>query len=71
MPRKAGQIVSGPVITKIVEQQKGVGLGRFPKAKGAPQPYASALYGWLRLHDAFDGTDGHEPHWLWRQGAEQ
>jgi len=60
MPRKSGQVVGRPVIAKIVEQQKRICLGRFPKAKGTTQPYAGALDGWLGLHNAFDRTDGHE-----------
>ena len=60
VPRESRQIIGGPIITKIVEQQKRIGLPRIAEAEGAPQLDAGALDGGLRLHNAFDGTDGHE-----------
>ncbi len=59
MPRKAGEIVGRPVVAEIVEQQKRIELRGVAEAEGAAQLDAGAFDGRLRLHDAFDGADGH------------
>ena len=59
MPGKAGEIILRVVVAEIVEQQERIGLGGFAEAEGAAQLDAGALHGGLRLHDAFDGSDGH------------
>ncbi len=60
MPGKAGEIIGRPVVAEIVEQQERIGLRRLAEAEGAAQLDAGALDGGLGLHDAFDGSDGHE-----------
>ena len=51
--------VIGPIIAEIVEQQERIGLVGVAETKGAAQLDAGALDSGLRLHNAFDGTDGH------------
>ena len=60
MPGEAREIVGGPIVAEIVEQQKWICLRRVAKAEGASQFDAGALNSGLRLHDAFDRADGHE-----------
>ncbi len=60
MPGKAGEIIFGAVVAEIIQQQKGIGLLGVAEAEGAAQLDAGALDGGLRLHDAFDGADGHD-----------
>src|SRR6185437_4383755 len=59
MPRETGEIVARPVVAEVVEQQERVGFAGLAEAEGAAQFDAGALDGRLRLHDAFDGSDGH------------
>src|SRR6202011_6357961 len=47
MPGKSGEIILRHVIAEIVEQKKGIELGRVAKAKCAPQVHACALRGGL------------------------
>src|SRR4029077_63400 len=58
-PREPGKIVGRPVIAEIVEQQKRIRLCGVAETECTPQSDARTFDGWLRLHDAFDGTDGH------------
>src|SRR5262249_40994985 len=60
VPRKPREIIGWPIVAKIIEQQKRIGLRRIAEAEGAPQLDAGALDGGLRLYNAFDGADGHE-----------
>ena len=59
VPREPGEVVRGPVVAEVVEEQEGVEVRRVPEAEGALQPHAGALHGGLRRHDALHGPDGH------------
>ncbi len=37
MPRETGEVIGGPVVAEIIEQQKRIGLGGFAEAEGAAQ----------------------------------
>ena len=60
MPRKAGEIVVRVVVSEVVQEQKRIVVGRLAEAERAAQPDTGALDRRLRLHDAPDGTDGHD-----------
>ena len=60
MPRKAGAIIVGPVVAKIVEQEERIELARLAEAEGAAQFDAGSLHGGFRGDDAFDGPNGHD-----------
>jgi hypothetical protein len=59
VPRKTGAIILRLVVAEIVEEEERIGLLRIAKSEGTAQLYASAFDGGLRLHDAFNGADGH------------
>ncbi len=44
MPRKTGEIVVGPVVAKVVEQQEGIEFRRLAEAERAPQLDAGAFH---------------------------
>jgi hypothetical protein len=60
MPGKARKIVLRTLITKIVEQQKGIEISSFAKAEGALQLYAGALESGSGLQNLFDGSERHD-----------
>jgi hypothetical protein len=43
MPRKSGAVIIGPVAPKIIQEQKGVELGRVAEPEGAPQSHSGAF----------------------------
>src|SRR5262245_56739236 len=55
MPRKAGDVILGTLITKIIEEQERIEVGRVTKAEGALQLHARALQRRLGLNDFFHG----------------
>src|SRR5512136_2040611 len=59
MPEEPGEIIARPIIAEIIKQQKRVGFRRVAKTESTAQPDVGPLDGGLRLHDTFDGTDGH------------
>ena len=59
MPREPGKIIGRAVVAEIVEQQKRIRLCGVAETECTPQSDARTFDGGLRLHDAFDGTDGH------------
>jgi hypothetical protein len=59
MPRKSGEIVSGNIVAEIVEQEKGIEVGRIVKTECAAKMHSGAFDGWLGGDQALYGTDGH------------
>ena len=59
MPRKAGEIVLGPIAAEIIHHEERVEIGRVAEAEGAAQLDARPLHGRNGLADALDGTNGH------------
>jgi hypothetical protein len=59
MPRESGKVLVGIVVSKVVEQQERIELGRIAEAERAAQMDAGALERWTGLRDTFDGADGH------------
>ena len=49
MPRKAGQVILGNLVAKIVEQQKGIVVRGVAESERAPQMHARAFHGGLGL----------------------
>ena len=60
MPWEAGHIVGGLIATKVIEEQKRIGLFRVAETEGATQADTGTFDVGLGFDDAFDGTDGHD-----------
>ena len=59
MPRKAGQVILGNVIAKIVEKEERVEIGRVPETESPAQMHARAFKRGLRLDKAFHWSNRH------------
>jgi hypothetical protein len=59
VPGKAAQVILGPVVAEIVEEQEGVKLLRVVKAEGAVKMDAGAFQRRLGAAGVEYGTDGH------------
>src|SRR2546422_11745171 len=60
VPGEPGEVILGVLVTKVVEQQKGIEFFGVPKAERAAQPHAGSIDGRLRLHDSLDWSNGHD-----------
>jgi hypothetical protein len=60
MPGKPGEVIAGPLVPKIIEQQKRVELVGFSETEAAMQLDTRAFHGWSGCGDAFNRTDRHE-----------
>src|SRR5579872_2372506 len=59
MPRKTGEIVLRSIVAEIVKQEERVGLLGLAETEGAAQLDPGAFDRRLRLHNAFNRTNGH------------
>ena len=59
MPREAGAVVLGTVVAEIVEQEERIELAGLAEAERAVKLHAGAFARRRRLHDPFDGSNGH------------
>src|SRR5262249_3009446 len=59
MPRKAGAVILGVIVAKVIEEQKRIERRRVAETEGAAQLNPGALDGRLVLDDALDGSYGH------------
>jgi hypothetical protein len=57
MPRETGEIVAGPVIPEVIEEEEWICFFGIAETKCATQPDASTFNSGLRLHDALNGAD--------------
>jgi hypothetical protein len=57
MPRETRQIVSGPVATKVIEQQERIEVARVTETKPPMQMNPGAFQSGLRLHDSLYWTN--------------
>ena len=60
VPGETGTVVIGPIVAKIVEQEKGIELPGISESECTPQLHARAFDGGLGLDNAFDRPNGHE-----------
>src|SRR5439155_25997537 len=60
VPGEPGEVILGVLVTKVVEQEKGIEFFGVAKAERAAQPHAGALDGRLRLHNSLDWSNGHD-----------
>ncbi len=51
MPGEAGEVVLGPVVAEIVEEQERIELGGLAEAEGAVELDPGPFHGGLGLHD--------------------
>jgi hypothetical protein len=59
MPWEARDIVGGPIVTKIVEEQEWIEFLGVAKAECSAKLDAGTFDGRLRVDDASNGTNGH------------
>jgi hypothetical protein len=59
VPGKAGEVVRGVVVAKIVEQQERIEVGRIAESERALQPDAGAFERGFRRTDVSDRANGH------------
>src|SRR5260370_29489464 len=59
MPREPCQIVLGDIVTKVVEKEKRVEVGRVAEPERPAQVHASAFERWLGLDEPLDRSNGH------------
>src|SRR5579871_431044 len=59
MPRKAGEVILRNIVTKIVQKQEGIELGRLSESKCTPQMHPGALQGGLSLNQSLYRPDRH------------
>src|SRR6266571_3499796 len=60
VPGEPRDVILGVVVTKVVEQEKGIEFFGVAKAERAAQPHAGALDGRLRLDNSLDWSNGHD-----------
>ena len=60
MPGEARQIVLRHVVSKVVEQEERVVVGRLAEAKRTAQVHACAFQGGLGCDQLLDGSNGHD-----------
>jgi hypothetical protein len=70
MPGKAGEIVGGIVVAKVVEQQEWIELRRAAKAKRTLQLEACTFDGRLLVNDLPDRSNGHDVEYSFGVAAE-
>src|SRR5207244_4861595 len=63
MPRKAGEVVLGVLVTEIIQQQEGIEVAGFSEPERAAQLDAGAFERGQRLGNRFDGADRHRTSW--------
>src|SRR5271169_6742211 len=59
MPGKAGEVILGNVVAKIVEQEERIELMRVAEAEGTAQMHSGTFERGLGLDEALDGSNGH------------
>jgi hypothetical protein len=59
MPREAGEVIVGDVVSEIVEEKKGVEVSSVAKAERAAEMDARAFEGGFGFDELVDGSNGH------------